>query len=408
MDKGVALDLRPGEKYLKISVNIISTLLAVAFCIFVLPRILVFFMPFVIAAVIALIANPVVRFLEKKVKIVRKAGTAFVIVLVILLIVLFGYLIITKIVEEIVDFAAAAPEIWRKTEDTLHSAMGVYNVYFNRLPLSVQEWLNEANGNLGSTITTWFSNLGKPIGEWTSSLAQNVPLVIIGIIMAILASYSFLAEREYMIKLINRVLPVQLIRRWNIVYSSMKEAVGGYFKAQFKIMGVVYVVLLIGFIILRRDNAILIALLIALLDFLPFFGTGTVMIPWALIALFNADYKLAVGVLLTWGVSQLVRQLIQPKLVGDSIGLNPIVTLFLLYVGFRVGSAIGLILAVPIGVIVINLYKAGMFSNFVYSIKILFNDLARIRRFSREELESEGIKVLNDKEEHLNNEEEEK
>ncbi|MBR6486285.1 MAG: sporulation integral membrane protein YtvI [Lachnospiraceae bacterium] len=398
--------MKTSTKYLKISVNIISTLLVILFCIFVLPKALVFFMPFVIAAIIALIANPVVRFLEKKVKIVRKAGTAFVIILVITIIVFAGYLIIAKIIEELIDFAAAAPSIWKKTEETLHSAMGLYNVYFNRLPVSAQEWINEATGNFGTGLSSWLSNLGKPIAEWTSSMAQNVPLVIIGIIMAILASYSFLAERDYMIRLMNRVIPVQLIRRWNIVAGAMREAVGGYFKAQFKIMGVVYVVLLVGLIILRRDNAILLALLIALLDFLPFFGTGTVMIPWAIIALFNADYRLAVGVFITWGISQLVRQLIQPKLVGDSIGLNPILTLFLLYVGFRAGGALGLILAVPIGVIVINLYKAGMFSNFVYSIRILFNDLAKIRRFSPEELAGEGIIIEDDNKEHTDKEEE--
>ena len=398
--------MKTSTKYLKISVNIISTLLVILFCIFVLPKALVFFMPFVIAAIIALIANPVVRFLEKKVKIVRKAGTAFVIILVITIIVFAGYLIIAKIIEELIDFAAAAPSIWKKTEETLHSAMGLYNVYFNRLPVSAQEWINEATGNFGTGLSSWLSNLGKPIAEWTSSMAQNVPLVIIGIIMAILASYSFLAERDYMIRLINRVIPVQLIRRWNIVAGAMREAVGGYFKAQFKIMGVVYVVLLVGLIILQRDNAILLALLIALLDFLPFFGTGTVMIPWAIIALFNADYRLAVGVFITWGISQLVRQLIQPKLVGDSIGLNPILTLFLLYVGFRAGGALGLIIAVPIGVIVINLYKAGMFSNFVYSIRILFNDLAKIRRFSPEELAGEGIIIEDDNKEHTDKEEE--
>ena len=385
--------MKPSTKYLKITVNIISVLLTAFICIYVLPKVIVFFMPFVIAAIIALIANPVVRFLEKKVKIVRKAGTAFVIILVIAGIVLLGYVIIVKIVEEVVDFAAAAPDIWKRTEATLRSAMSIYNVYFNKLPLSLQEWLNEATGNLGTSVTSWFSDLATPVGEWTSSLAQNVPLVIIGIIMSILASYSFLAEREYVVRIVHRVIPKQFIRRWDIVVGSMKDAVGGYFKAQFKIMGIVYVVLLIGFLILRRDNALLIALLTALLDFLPFFGTGTVMVPWALIAAFNSDYRLAVGLLITWGVSQLVRQLIQPKFVGDSIGLKPIPTLILLYVGFRLKGAVGLILAVPVGVIVINLYKAGIFSNFVYSIRILFNDMARIRRFSKEELASEGIET---------------
>ena len=383
--------MKPSIKYLKISVNIISVLVTAFLCFYVLPKVLVYFMPFVIAAVIALIANPVVRFLEKKVKIVRKAGTAFVIILVIALIVLLGYLIIGKIVEEVVNLVTAAPAIWKKTEATLGSAMGVYNIYLNKMPQSVQDWLNDATSSMGTGLSEWLSGLGEPAAKMTSSLAQNVPLVIIGIVMAILASYSFLAEREYVIRMMRKFLPKQFIRRWNIVFSSMKEAVGGYFKAQFKIMGVVYVIILIGLIMLRVDNALLIGLIIALLDFLPFFGTGTVMIPWALIALFNGDYRLAVGLLITWGASQLVRQLIQPKLVGDSIGLNPIPTLLLLYVGFRMFGAAGLILAVPVGVIVINLYKAGIFSNFVYSIRILFKDIMGLRRFSDEELKQEGI-----------------
>lgn len=383
--------MKPSTKYLKITVNIISVVFTAFVCFFILPKVLVYFMPFVIAAIIALIANPVVRFLEKKVKIVRKAGTAFVIILVIALIVFLGYLIIGKIIEEVINLVTAAPDIWKRTEGTLRSVMSVYNVYLNKMPMSVQDWLNDTTASMGTGLSDWLSGLGEPAARMTSSLAQNVPLMVVGIVMAILASYSFLAEREYIIRLMRKVLPRQFIRRWNIVFSSMKEAVGGYFKAQFKIMGVVYIVLLIGLMILGVDNALLIGLIVALLDFLPFFGTGTVMVPWALIAAFNGEYRLTVGLLITWGVSQLVRQLIQPKLVGDSIGLNPIPTLILLYVGFRSFGAAGLILAIPVGVIVINLYKAGIFSNFVYSIRILFKDLARVRRFSDEELKQEGL-----------------
>ncbi|MBR4719378.1 MAG: sporulation integral membrane protein YtvI [Lachnospiraceae bacterium] len=388
--------MKRSTKYLKITVNIISFIAVILICVFVLPKVIVFFMPFVIAGIIALIANPVVRFLEKRMKIVRKAGTAFVIIIVIALIVFLGYLIIAKIIDEIVSLAAEAPELWRRTEETLRSVMGVYNVYLNKMPVSVQNWLNDATNNAGSSATAWLSDLGTPIAGITSDLAQNVPLVIIGIIMAILASYIFLAERDYVLNIVLKVVPEQIIRRWNIVYDTMKDAVGGYLKAQFKIMGIVYLVLLIGLIILRQDNALLVAFLIALLDFLPFFGTGTVMIPWAIIKIFQADYKLAAGLLITWGASQLVRQLIQPKLVGDSMGLDPLPTLLLLYIGFRIKGAIGLILAVPIGMIVINLYKAGVFSNFVYSIKILFNDIVRFRRFTDEELMAEGITSGND------------
>lgn len=391
--------MKRSTKYLKITVNIISAIIGLILFFVVLPKILMYFMPFVIAGIIALIANPVVRFLEKRMKIVRKAGTAFVIIIVIALIIFLGYLIIAKIIDEIVSFAADVPELWRRTEHTLRSAMGVYNVYLNKMPVSVQNWLNEATNNFGSGLTDWLSGLRSPIADMTSGLAQNLPLVIIGIIMSILASYFFLAEREYLLRFMRHIIPEQVMRRWNIVYATMRDAVGGYFKAQFKIMGIVYIILFIGLLILRQENALLVALLIALLDFLPFFGTGTVMVPWALIKVFQADYKLAVGLLIVWGASQLVRQFVQPKFVGDSVGLDPLPTIFLLYIGFRVGGAAGLILAVPVGMIIINLYRAGVFSNLVYSIRILVKDVSQFRRFSDEELEQEGVLTPDNKDE---------
>ena len=79
------------------------------------------------------------------------------------------------------------------------------------------------------------------------------------------------------------------------------------------------------------------------------------------------------------GVTQLVRQLIQPKLVGDSMGLNPLYTLFLLYLGYRVGSVLGMIFAVPIGLILLNLYQAGAFDYILNDVKILAEGILSLR-----------------------------
>ena len=390
--------MKLSTKYLKITLNIVSVIGGLLLCIYLLPKLLVFFMPFVIAAVIALIANPVVKFLEKRVRIVRKAGTAVVIVLVIALVVFMLYIIIAKLIEELVGFAGSAPLLWKNTSRTITQMMGVYDVYFNKLPDGVQNWLGDLSVTTSDSLNNWIHNMGTPIGEMAAKVASNLPLTIVGIIMCILASYCFLADKDYLVKSLNRILPSSIINRWNLVYGTMKDAVGGYFKAQLKIMAVVYVILLVGLLILGRSYALLIALLIAFLDFLPFFGAGAVMWPWAVIAFFSTDYKLAIGLMITWGVAQLVRQLIQPKLLGDSIGLKPIPTLIILYIGFRVAGAIGLIISVPVGMIVINLYKAGIFSNFIYSIKILFKDMSNFRRFSRKELLLEG--VLDDSEDY--------
>ena len=138
-------------------------------------------------------------------------------------------------------------------------------------------------------------------------------------------------------------------------------------------------ILLCGFLILGVDYSLLLAILIAFLDFLPFFGTGTALLPWAVYKFFVMDIKTAVGLLIIYGITQLVRQVIQPKLVGDSIGMSPLVTLVFLYIGYRLGSILGMILAVPIGMIILNLYKAGAFDYILDDVRILMRGIASLR-----------------------------
>ncbi len=170
-----------------------------------------------------------------------------------------------------------------------------------------------------------------------------------------------------------------------IIADKSRQIMGGYFKAQMKIMIVVAAIIFIGLLILRVDYLLLLTLVIAVLDFLPVFGSGTILLPWALFEILTGDYHLAVGLLLLYGITQLVRQLIQPKLVGDSIGLNPFLTLFFLFVGFRIRGVLGMILGIPIGMIVIAMYEMGAFDNWIRYVKIIVRDINNFRRLDAEE-----------------------
>ena len=126
------------------------------------------------------------------------------------------------------------------------------------------------------------------------------------------------------------------------------------------------------------------AFLIAFLDFLPFFGTGTAMIPWAVYEFFMGDYKMTVALIVIYVITQAVHQLLQPKLVGDSVGLNPLVTLFLLYIGYRMGGILWMILAVPIGMVLINMCQAGAFDYIFDDVKILVDGILGLREEPKE------------------------
>ncbi len=368
-------------KYWKIAINLFITFALILFCIFLLPKLIGFFMPFIIGWIIALIANPFVRFLEKKVKIVRKAGSAFVIILVIAIVVLLGYVVIINLVQQVMGFVEELPQTWKALQSDMSQIAKNLSGYYDKLPEDIQIRLLDMQNDLSGYFSGAFTGFGAPTVTAAGKFAKNLPLMLICIIMTLISSYLFVAERENIIRFVGEHTSPGVKKRFGLVYDSLRQAVGGYFKAQFKIMLVVAIILLIGFTILSVDYAILIAVLIALLDFFPFFGTGTVMVPWAIIKILSGDYRMAVGLLIIWGVSQLVRQIIQPKIVGDSMGMPAIPTMILLYVGFRVGGALGLIIAVPLGMIVYNLYSAGVFSNTIKGIQILIHDINEFRKF---------------------------
>ena len=374
-------------KYVKAVLNLLTAVVLLLLVIFVLPRLLGFFMPFVVGWIIAMIANPLVRFFEQKIKIRRKAGSAIVIVAVLALVVCLGYLVIARLISEGAGFIADLPDIWKGLERDLNQVGANLTDFYARFPLEIRENLSVISEKLVQYIGDAINGLSAPTVTAVGNFAKNIPSILIGTIMCLLSSYFFVAEKDNVGKFLRKYLPESFWEKWKVLSTSLAGAVGGYFKAQCKIEIWIYLILMIGLWILKVDYALLIALLIAVLDFLPIFGTGAVLWPWAVIELLAGDYRMALSLMIIWGVAQLLRQIIQPKIVGDSIGMPPIPTLFLLFIGYKVGSVVGIILAVPIGIVVVNMYEAGLFETTMDSIRILIRGFNRFRKLNKEDLE---------------------
>lgn len=375
----------PYKKYIKVLLNLLTAFVILLFVIYPLPRIIGFFMPFVVGWIIALIANPLVRFLDEKIKIRRKAGSAIVIIAVIALVVGVVYAGGSVLIKELVGFVRELPQMWQSVMADLDNAGKTLMNFSHYFPADVQVQLNKVADTLMNFISGIADGLGTPTVTAVGNFARNLPSVFVAVIMCLLSSYFFIAQREEVLHAFHTYMPEGLLEKWNVLSCSLKNAVGGYFKAQFKIEVWMYVLLLIGFLILDVGYAALIALVIAVLDFFPVLGTGTVLIPWAVIKILGGDYKMALGLLIIWGVGQLARQLIQPKIVGDSVGLPALPTIILLYAGYKIGGVGGMILAVPAGIILVNMYQAGFFSTTEDSIKILIHGFNSFRRLTDED-----------------------
>ncbi len=390
------------RKYTKALVNIaVAVVLFLAVIIF-LPKALVFLAPFVAGWIIALISGPLVRFFEEKVRIKRKIGSAFVIIVVIAAVVLLIYVIISQLVQQIIGLIGELPDMWASVKTDLENVGEKLSALLEKLPGENRLNMDDVMDQIGTVLGDFFGSLGTPTIAAAGNFAKQLPSIFIGVIMALLSSYFFVAEREQINEWFRKHTPVSVQQRYRTIRHSLVRSVGGYFKAQLKIEIWMYILLLVGLGALGVNYFALIALGIAFMDLLPFLGTGTILIPWAVIRFLAADYKMAVWLLIIWGGGQLARQLIQPKIVGDSMGIPPLPTLFLLFIGYRVGGVIGMIIAVPVGLLAYSMYEEGAFDTTKKSVMILAAGINRFRRLDQEDMfEVDEMMMRNKETAHL-------
>lgn len=375
--------------YWQVAVSLLFSLLATAAFVIVGVKVLALMFPFVVGWVIAMIASPLVNWLEKKFNIVKKLGSALVVILVLALIVLILYFSISKLVTETISLLENIPQLYEELEAGLDQIGNSLQGIFHRLPPQFQEGWDNILLNMDQKVGTFITKISEPTVAAAGNFAKRVPSYLISIIVAIMSAYLFTVEHEEVLVWAKKTAPPSVVKRMTLVSDNLKYAVGGYLKAQIKIMGVVFLILWVGLTLLQVHYAVLIAIVIAFLDFLPFFGTGTAMIPWALYKFLVGNVKMAVLLLIVYAITQLVRQLIQPRMLGKSMGLNPLVTLILLYLGYRLGGVTGMIVAVPFGMILINMTEAGAFDYILDDVNILVEGILGLREDDSKEKKKE-------------------
>lgn len=377
--------MKQSVKYMKIFCNLLAAVLVLLFLVYVAPRIVVYFMPFVIGFILSLIANPVVKFLEKRIKIKRKYASALIIILVIAIIVIGCYGIGAALAAGLMQFIDNLPTMYASAGDEIARAFEQLESLLVKIPVFRELEFDKLAGSLQDLLNGLVTGEnGEPTVIAISGFARGIPDALVSVVMGFLATYFFIADREKLLVILKEHLSPSFQENVSRIYQQVLGAVGGYFKAQFKIMGIIYVIVLIGLVILDVDYAWLIGFGIAFLDMLPIFGTGTVLCPWAVIKLFSGNFGTAIGMIILYLVCLIVHQLVQPKLVGESVGMDPFVTLFFMYIGYRVRGVLGMIIAIPAGMILINLYKAGAFEHLKWCVKEIMHDFNQFLKIDKQ------------------------
>lgn len=353
--------------------NILFPIVAIVSLLFLLPKLIAFFLPFLIGWLIACLASPIVRFIENKLKIHRKAGAVFVISGSIALVVFIIYVIAEILVIQSIEFAKTIPDIVSNASSAVNEVGYYFGGLLEKLPVEVRDALNNGMGEASSYLSGLVSKGSGFFMEMASDIIKQIPMALLSTVVCVLSAYFFVSEKDKIAEGYKKKIPDKIKNTISLIVDGARHAIGGYFVAQIKIEAYVYVCLLIGFLLLKVDFAWLVALAIAILDFLPIFGTGTAIVPWAVIESLNGEYMRAVALIVIWGLSQLLRQFLQPKFVSNQVGLSEFATLFLLYAGFVVGGIIGMILSLPIGIVFVSLNQAGVFEPVKSNLKELIS-----------------------------------
>lgn len=368
--------------YVKIVVNLFLCILATVLIIWLGPKLLSFFLPFVIAIIVSAIANPLVNFLERKVKILRKYSSAVIIVFVLAL--LFGiiYFVLWGAIQGL-------QALFGEMDDIIATFLGFLDEFrlalanlSITLPASLHEAIRSLDNSIETALTGFATNLMEQINlSAAGSYLNNALNVLILIIISILATYFVMIDRNKLSLAVSRMVPMSIQQYYHVVIDNIKTAVGGYLKTQLKLMIIIMLALLLGFKLLNVEYALLLAFITAILDFLPVFGTGTIIGPWVVFKIISGDYLYAVFLIIIYLVCLLLKQLLQPKIMGDSVGLSPLYALFFMFVGYRINGIIGMIIGIPIGMVLLSFYHAGFFNRILKGFKIIIHDINEFRKY---------------------------
>ena len=367
------------ELHKRILVNLGVTLLWILLIVICGPWLLRFFRPVIIAWIIAMVTNPLVSFLEKRIKLMRKHGSAIVIIVALLLVATVLSLIVWWALSEVSSWVVGLPDLYQTIMNNLQDVLTPLHERFDFLPDRLEAFLS--GEKINEYILSALNSLQTGPIQMAGGVAGSIIDGLVMSILTILLAYYFVVDKEKLSRWIHGHASKRMEEVWEMIKRIFINAVGGYLKACFKIMFVMFFILLIFFLALDVEYAAVIALIVAVLDFLPFIGTGSVLWPWAVYSVLMGRYVEGIVLVIAYFVTLIIRRLIEPKLVGDSFGISPFLTLVSMFIGYRLIGMLGLIVGIPAGMLLKGLIDAGIFESQIRGIRILAEDIREYRKY---------------------------
>lgn len=330
-------------------------------------KLAIFYMPFLIAFLMSLLLEPGIRYLMRKCKLKRKQSSIIMLLVVMAIIVIISALAVNSLISEGSNFLGNINNYVSLANDQLQNLKN--NIGTINVPESVANKIDDSSKDLINNI----SNIIQDTLKSSINFVSSMPKMGLYIIITILSLYFLCTDKVYMIDQLEHHLPETWVKKMYSHTKDLTRSMGGYLKAEIILIFISFLISLIGLYILHFAGLnikypLLYALGIGFVDALPIFGSGTVMVPWAIISACYGDITLAISIFVLWGIMTVVRQILEPRIVGNHIGIHPIFTLIAMYTGFRLMGVLGLFLGPIILIVLKNIFGTMIDNGFVKTI----------------------------------------
>ena len=338
------MSVRPGTK------KTLSVLLTFLLVFLGVRYLMPLFFPFFLGAALALAAEPMTQFFCRKLHLPRVVSTGIAVTMAFCLLFALVLLVAAFFLRELGVLAGVLPDL----EQTARSGLGLLESWAlglaQRMPGSIRQLLSR---NVSQFFSGGTQVLDKAMG-WVLGLAgtvlAHVPDSALSLGTAIISGFMISAKLPKLRQWLKKRFPREKLQPLLDALDRVKTVVGGWLFAQAKLACVTWVLLTLGFLLLKITYAPLWALAVAVVDVFPVLGTGTVLVPWAFICLLQGNGARAVGLLGVYATVTLTRSALEPKLLGKHLGLDPLVTLMAMYGGYKLWGIGGMLLAPLIAV----------------------------------------------------------
>ena len=361
----MVIDMGYFTKVLRKILILIITLVSI----FLLFKLALFYVPFLIGFIISLLIEPIIKMISRKTKLTRRTSA------IIVLLCIFTILI-TLIVWGSVSLISESADLLQSLNIYIEKIYNQIQKYINsiefdklEIPRQVISIIETSANNFLDFVTKWVTGFLTSILQGITSL----PVVGIYIVITILSTYFICADRLFILDQFEHHFPKIWVRKFGIHLKKLISTLGSYLKAEATLILISFIEVLIGLCIfkwigLNVEYPLLAALGIGFVDALPILGSGTVMIPWAIISAVNGDLKLGIAIFILYVIILVVHQLLEPKIVSNNLGIHPIFTLIAMYTGFKISGIIGLFIGPIVLIILQNVFETMIDNGIVKTI----------------------------------------